>query len=191
MKKRLLSIILIGALSLTSVACGNKNDSDSNGGNSNSQSQGVNNNVSLVEIHEAVKEAYGDAYYPSMQYDETQIEELFGLNSDLYDEIIAEGPMISAHADTFIAVKAKEGKVDEVESKLNEYRDNLVNDTMQYPTNKIKIQASQVVKKGNYVFFILLGEIPMEVEEQGDEAILEEAKNQTNIAVEAIEKALK
>lgn len=191
MKKRLLSIILIGALSLTLVACGNKDGNDSNGGNSSSQSQEVNNDVALVDIHEAVKEAYGDAYYPSMQYDETQIEELFGLSSDLYDEIIAEGPMISVHVDTFIAVKAKEGKVDEVESKLNEYRDTLINDAMQYPTNKIKIEASKVVKKGNYVFFILLGEIPMEVQEQGDEAILEEAKNQVNIAVEAIEKALK
>lgn len=191
MKKILLSIILIGALSLTLVACNNKNNGDTNMENSDSQSQEVNNNVSLVDIHEAVKEAYGDAYYPNMQYDETQIEELFGLSSYIYDEVIAEGPMISANVDTFIAVKAKDHKADEVESKLNEYRDNLVNDTMQYPTNKVKIQASQVVKRGDYVFFILLGEIPMEVQEQGDEAIFEEAQKQTNIAIEAIDKSLK
>ena len=37
--------------------------------------------------------------------------------------------MISAHVDTFIAIKAKEGKGEEVEKALTSYRDYLINDS--------------------------------------------------------------
>ena len=33
---------------------------------------------------------------------------MFGISEDLYEESIAEGPMISVHVDTFLAFKAKE-----------------------------------------------------------------------------------
>ena len=61
---------------------------------------------------------------------------------------------------------------------------------MQYPMNQIKVQASRVEQVGNYVFFILLGDIPMEVEEKGEDAILAAAKEQAQIAVDAINKVL-
>lgn len=50
--------------------------------------------------------------------------------------------MISTFVETFIGVQAKDGKGDDVEAALNAYRDRLVGDTMQYPMNIAKIQAS-------------------------------------------------
>lgn len=104
----------------------------------------------LTQIHQAVKDAY-EEYIPSAPYDQAALEDLFGVSSDLYDSYIAEGPMISVHVETFVGIAAKEGKGEEVEQALNEYRDNLLADTLQYPMNLVKIQASQVIRHGDYV----------------------------------------
>lgn len=143
--------------------------------------------ISLDEIHAAVKEAYGENYIPSAVFDEQGMKELFGINSDLYDSFIAEGPMISVHVDTFVAVKAKEGKGEEVAQHLNDYRDSQLNGAMQYPMNLPKIEASQVVRHGDYVFFVMLGTPSEEAEAQGEEAALESAKENTQIAIDIID----
>ncbi|WP_343208101.1 DUF4358 domain-containing protein [Anaerolentibacter hominis] len=142
--------------------------------------------VSLSEIHDEIKSAYGEDYIPSMEYDESMLESLFGLKKDMYDEIVAEGPMISAHVDQFIAVKAAEGKADDVEKALNDYRDRQINDSMQYPMNQVKVKASEVVRHGDYVFFVMLGSYSMENDEEGEEAILEAAKTENKIGVDII-----
>lgn len=143
--------------------------------------------ISLDEIHAAVKEAYGENYIPSAAFDEQGMKKLFGINSDLYDSFIAEGPMISVHVDTFVAVKAKEGKGEEVAQHLNDYRDSQLNGAMQYPMNLPKIEASQVVRHGDYVFFVMLGTPSEEAEAQGEEAALESAKENTQIAIDIID----
>ncbi len=142
--------------------------------------------ISLDEIHTAVKEAYGENYIPSAPFDEQGMKDLFGINSDLYDSFIAEGPMISVHVDTFVAVKAKEGKGEEVEQHLKDYRDSQLNDAVQYPMNLPKIEASEVVRHGDYVFFVMLGTPSAEAEAQGEEAALESAKENNRIAIDMI-----
>lgn len=142
--------------------------------------------VDLTEVHQAVKEACGENYIPSMAYDEEMLANTFGLEADLYDSYIAEGPMITVQVEQFVAVKAKEGKGDQVAEKLNAYRDNLLNNSMQYPMNLPKIEASQVVQEGDYVFFVMLGSPTMEAEEQGEEAALESAKEANQAVVDTI-----
>lgn len=144
--------------------------------------------VQLSDIHEDIKEAYGENYIPSAEYDDTAVEDLFGVKKDLYEICIAEGPMISAHVDTFVAVKAVAGKGEEVEAALDRYRDNLLNETMQYPSNISKIQASQVVRHGDYVFFVMLGTPDSNAAEQGEEAELESAKKNNQVAIDIIDR---
>jgi len=94
---------------------------------------------------------------------------------------------MSAHVDTFIGIKAKEGKADAVEADLNAYRDNVVENSMQYPMNEEKVKASEVVRKGDYVFFVMLGQIP-------DETITDTAtfaKEQMQIGLDKIEELFK
>ena len=98
--------------------------------------------------------------------------------------------MMSVHVDTFIAVHANEGQADTVEEALNSYREYLVNDTMMYPMNIGKVAACRVYRNGDYVFFIMLGSIPLEVSDQGDEATKTYAEEQNEIAVKAIEELL-
>ena len=79
---------------------------------------------------------------------------------------------------------------EEVESALNAYRDSLVNDTMQYPMNLGKIQASRVERIGDYVCFVQLGADTSSVEEQGDEAVITYCQEQNELALEAIRQTL-
>lgn len=172
--KKWFCLVVAAVCVLGLAACGKKGD----------EKEAV--DVSLADIHQAVKDAYGEAYYPNMELDAATLESMMGLTSDMYDEVVAEGPMISASVDMFVAVKAAEGKGDDVEKVLNDYRDYLINDALQYPTNAVKVQASQVVRQGDYVFFVLLGEIPMDVEEQGEDAILKAAQDGVKIGVDTI-----
>ena len=140
----------------------------------------------LGKVYAAVKEAYGEKYVPSMMFDETMMEGTFGITKDQYDSYVAEGPMISAHVEMFVGVKAKEGKAADVAKALEDYRKSQLDGALQYPMNMPKIEASEVVTHGDYVFFIMLGSPEMEAEEQGEEAALESAKENNRIAVDTI-----
>lgn len=112
----------------------------------------------MAALRAAVVEAVGEEeYWPNMPMDGEMLNMFYGVSADMYDDFMAESPMISAHVDTLIIIKAKEGQADAVFDILADYRERLVNDTMQYPSNLGKIQASQVEKIGDYVVFVLLG----------------------------------
>lgn len=67
--------------------------------------------------------------------------------------------MMSAHVDTFIAVEAAEGKVQDVENALKAYKETLAGG-FQYPSNMSKVNAAQILTIDNKVFFVLLGAYP-------------------------------
>lgn len=187
--KKFLVAGLAAIMIFSMAACSNDDKNSDNGGNKNTESndnKDTQSKVKLSDICDAIKKAYGEDYVPDMEYDDIFITDTLGLSKDDYEEIVAEGPLVSFNIDTLIAVKAKDGKGDVVLERLNAYRDYLINDSLMYPTNAVKIQASQVVRHGDYVFFVCLGVIDMATEEQGDDAILEEAKANTKIAVDVI-----
>lgn len=142
--------------------------------------------VRLDDIYTAVKEAYGEKYIPGMQFDEQMMEDIFGLKNDLYDSYIGEGPMVSVQIDNFIAIEAKEGKGQEVQTIMEDYRESLLTDSMQYPMNLPKVQSSEVIRHGDYVFFVMLGTPSEESMEEGDEAALESSKETNQIAIDII-----
>lgn len=141
----------------------------------------------LNEIYAAVKEAYGERYIPSMELDSEMLENIYGISRDWYEACIAEGPMISAHVETFMGFKAVSGQEEDIAAALYDYRDQQLTDGMQYPMNLPKLEASQVLEKDGYVFFVMLGSADTEAEEQGEEAALESAKANNQIGVDVIE----
>ncbi len=162
--------------------------SESQGASSNGSSASA--DVSLNTILDAVKNAYGESYLPSMDLTAEDLDARYGLKADDYDEALGQVAMISTQVDTFVAVKAKEGKADTVVSALNAYRDDLVNNSMQYPMNVPKVNASQVYQKGNYVFFIMLGDFAPEDMLAEDPETVTFYEEQNQIAVKAIDEAL-
>ena len=74
----------------------------------------------------------------------------------------------------------------DVEKALTDYREYLLNDTMQYPMNISKIQSSRIETFGNYVCFVQLG---AETPEDEEEAILH-CQEENEKAIDAIRNAL-
>lgn len=142
--------------------------------------------VPVADILAAVQKAYGEDYIPSMDYDAQILSDLFGVKEDMVEEYVAQGPMISVQIDTFVAVRAKAGKADAVEQALKDYQKGQLDAAAQYPMNLAKANASEVVRYGDYVFFVMLGTPSMEAEEKGEEAALESAKENNKIALDAI-----
>ncbi|MGN0168106.1 MAG: DUF4358 domain-containing protein [Acetatifactor sp.] len=137
-------------------------------------------------IRTAITDALGENYWPTAALEPDMLESAFGITADMYDDYLAEMPMISAHVDTLVIIKAKEGQADAVEETLTAYREALVNDTMQYPMNLGKIQASRVEKVGNYVCFVQLGGDTTEALEKGDEAVIAQCQETNELVIEII-----
>lgn len=142
--------------------------------------------VDIKEIYEKIKEVFGEDYTPNREMDLEEIENAIGIKEDDMEEYIAEVPMMSVGVDTFIAIKAKEGRADAIESGLEEYRRYLVEDSMQYPMNIAKVNASKVVRHGDYVFFLMFGKYD-DREEAGEEERLDFAKEEVKKAEEIID----
>lgn len=206
MKKKLACMLLMGTLALSMAACGNGQDKntgaatetgvestegtvESTGASAESTEAG-NTGTPLQNAKKAVTDALGDDYWPDSEIPEEMLNETYGVSADLYDAYLGECPMISVNVDTLLIIHAKDGKVEDVENALNAYRDSLVNDTMQYPMNLGKIQASRVERIGDYVCFVQLGADTSSVEEQGDEAVITYCQEQNELALEAIRQTL-
>lgn len=182
-KVRNMALVLVATSCIAFTGCGGA-DKDSE---TTKESQEV-KVVQLAAVRDAVKEAYGDEYVPDYEFDTEYISNTFGITEDMFDEIIAEGPTVAFDIDTFIAVKAKEGKAEAVANALTSYKDAMIQDAMTYPENAIKLQGATVTVKGDYVFFTCLGVISDESKDAGDDAMLEETKKDNQKAVDAINK---
>ena len=132
-----------------------------------------------AEILNAIKEAYGEDYVPNMALDAETLNTLLNITSDQYISFAAEMPMISVRVDTVIIIEAAEGQADAIEEALNNYRKVQVEDTLQYPSNVARVNASKVVRKDNFVAFLMVGKVNenMEVSE-AEAAEYEEAEVQ-------------
>lgn len=170
---RCLAIIL--CLCLGAAGCGAPKDSPQ---------------VSVSKLLNRVKEAYGESYAPQMPLDTQALEQRYGLSGDMYVEALGETSLISVMVDEFVAVRAQQGRADDVEAALEDYRDYLVNEAVNYPMNTGKINGSLVYRNGNYVFFIMLGDMPQEVADGSPEEARAYAARQNEIAVEVIDELL-
>jgi uncharacterized protein DUF4358 len=141
--------------------------------------------VNIEDIHEKVKEEFGEDYIPDNQMELEQLETLVGVKVENVEEYIAETPMISVNVDTFIAIEAKEGKGDAVEESLQAYRTSILEQSMMYPMNQAKVNAAKVVRHGDYVFFLMLGKYD-DREDVTEEEALEFAKEEVERAENVI-----
>ena len=148
----------------------------------------------LTETYEAVKAAYGDDYMPAYMLTSEEFTEQYGVDLDDVADYIAEQALISFHVDRFVGIVAKPDRAEAVYDALVQFRENAITQSIQYPVNMPRVHASQVVRVGDYVFFILLGaQIPMEIHSgenvEENAKIFCEAENAK--AVDAINSILK
>ncbi|WP_066712100.1 DUF4358 domain-containing protein [Clostridium sp. Marseille-P299] len=143
-------------------------------------------NEAIDTFHAKVKEMVGENYLPSMAYDATRLKEVVGIEPEWYDAALAEGPMMSAHVDELIVIHATEGNLENVQNAMKAYHETILANTLNYPMNVPRIQGSVVETVGDYVLFVMVGNIDEMQYTEEDEmaaaykeqnlAIVEEAK---------------
>lgn len=209
--KKLVICMLIGAMVLGTTACGSKDAQESSVAESSSAVESSQESVvessevvepevapeeagawseEMAGLRESVVTELGTDYWPAMAIPAEILEANFGLTSDMYADYMGEMPMMSAHVDTLLIVKAAEGQEEAVEQALQAYRDAQVENSMQYPMNLGKVQASVVERMDGYVVFALLGGDTMGVAEQGDEAIIKQCQEHNERALNVIAEKL-
>ena len=176
--KRIMTLMLAMLMIFALAACGA------------GEEEAVQKDYTAQEIFDAIKEAYGENFIPDGDMVEEEYTETYGLNMDDVAEIKAQMAMISFHPDRIVVVKANEGKGEAVEAALTAARDNLVQNGMWYPANLAKVNASQVLRNGDYVVFMMLGAVDDNVEATEEDAA-KFAKEQMEIGVEAFNKLFK
>lgn len=178
-----LTIFITLTLSIMLVGCSSDNNSSSS-----SSSSSVSSNSNVTKIDEAltkVKAIYPSDLFPAMEIDEEVLVNKYGIHKNDIKSYKALGPMMSAHVDTFIAIESTDGKASEVESSLKKYKNEFEKD-MHYPSNLDKVKASQVLKHGNDVYYIILGDMSTASDSATEDQLIELAKSEVKKAVDAI-----
>lgn len=197
MKKVIACLLMVIVVSIGTGGCGKDNNTNKennhlgNTGMPGSEAEGgYNQDISVQEIKDAVVDVLGENYWPDMAIDATSLEEIYGIKPDMYEEYIAECPMINVNVDTLIIIKAKEGQEETIINTLEEYRERNISDNMQYPMNLGKVQASRIEAYDNYVCFVQLGADTTAAMDVSEEAVVDQCLEENERALDAIEKAL-
>jgi len=119
----------------------------------------IKKDTTLQNIVDKVAEEFGDFYVqmPS-KLDATTLKDLFNIDPAIVDEYAGDFAMTMTSADNFVAIKAKEGKVEEVKQALENRRAQVQQTFEQYLPGPLQVaKAGKVIVKGNYVFLIMIG----------------------------------
>ena len=148
----------------------------------------------FAPFRDALRGVYGENYRPNTRMTDEQVRTELGLDDSLYEEVYAENVSGGTHPDTFIAVKAKEGKTEEVKQKLIAYKRHL-SQSESYKDYGDHIEAAQVFAEGDYVFFLLTGNgnsMNGDAAESGDssEGLAERLGKEVQRGIDAIREAL-
>ena len=157
----------------------------SSGDISGSDSNDKNSTLSAKSLRDAVAKAYGENYLPDQAMDAEMIESEFGLTKDMYDEVVAEAPLIGFHPDRLVIVKPKKGKEANVKRALEDALLVMKEQQMQYPVNVAKVNAGKVLEKDGYYCFMILGQTDDTSENDNDAAKF--AEKQIDIGVKAFD----
>jgi len=172
MKKRKFSIyaVLLFSLCLIAASC--------NGTNIKKEEPDI------KEIRDAVADTYGEKYTALNSGTIEELASILSLDENVIEDYFYNTPLMSVNADVFIGIKAKNGKADDVEKAINNYKDYLINDSMQYPMNLAKVSSTTVSRYGNYIFLVMLGDPGADIEDETE--ALEHCRQQNRIATDKI-----
>lgn len=112
----------------------------------------------LTDLHEAIKDTYGDFYIPSRAIEDEELQLNYGISMNYVESYIAESAMMSTYADVFLSFKAVKGKADIIESELKTYRGDLLEKFAENKAVYAKIETSEVFRYGDYVIYMVVGQ---------------------------------
>lgn len=178
--KKILLIVMTAALALGGCGKSTSGTETSDGG--------YRDDVSTQVLVEAVASELGEEYWADMELAPEYLDDWYGVSGEMYEEYYGQTPMISANVDSLIIVKATDEHLEDVQNALNNYKETMVQDSLQYPANVPKIQASRIETYGNYVCYVQLGAGMND--EHEEEGMLKACQEANERALEVIEKEL-
>lgn len=154
--KKFIAILLAAMLLVTFAACGSKK----------SESNTIKDDKKLADVITAVNEKFAESYGPdysavamNMDIDEQYISDFLELDSSVYDEYAGGVSMSMTNSDALIAMKAKEGKVEQVQQAFEKRLQDITAQYEFYPVSGSydRAKSGEVYVKGDYVFLIVVG----------------------------------
>ena len=122
-----------------------------------SGSGGLKDSATLQEIVDKIDTEIG-IQMPS-ELDEQTLQDLFGVKKEDVEEFYGKFAMVMNSSDNVIAIKAKDGKAEDVKAALEKRKEDVIQSFEQYlPDQYEKAQKGLVITKGNYVFLVIVGE---------------------------------
>lgn len=120
--------------------------------------------TTLKQISEKIDSEFGEygAIAMATEIDETTLKDLYYINPEDVEEFYGTNSMSMTNSDAFLAVKAKDGKVDSIKESLEKRKADLEAQFEFYPVNGsyVRAKSSEIYQVGNYVFFICVGVMP-------------------------------
>ncbi len=184
-------MICAAVLSIVFVACGTDDGhSEPTDETESARSSGSNWSAEMEEIRSAVVDTLGEDYLPNALISAEVLEHSYGIAPDMYEDYLGEMPSTSVNVDTLLIVKAKEGEADAVEEALGAYREQALEENVQYPENLAKTYASRIEAIGNYVCFVQLGGDVEAAAEGGHEEIIAHCLEQNEITLTVLQNTI-
>ena len=145
MLKKTICCLMAAMLLLTSAACGSKAPA----------APTLKEGVTLQSIVDTLAEKYG--FTMPAELDDSILKDFLGIDPEDVEEYTGYITMVNISTDNLIAIKAKEGKVEMVQKKLEERQDAQAKEFEQYLQDQYqKVTAGKVIVIGDYVFLATL-----------------------------------
>lgn len=125
-------------------------------------------------------------YYPDMAVEAEQLEEIFGITSEMYKDFLGEVCQDGTNVDTLLIIEAKDDKVEAVQEAMFAYRDAKEKATLEDSRNIGKVRASRIETNGNYVSFVQLGGDVTAALASGEDAVIEQCLQINELVLEVI-----
>lgn len=91
--------------------------------------------------------------------DDDTLKDVFNINPEDIEEYYGEYSVVNTSSDHIIAVKVKEGRMDDVKKAFEDRKASVVKSFEQYlPDQLEKAQNASLIEKGPYLFFVIAGD---------------------------------
>ena len=165
--KKLLTLLSIAVCCITFLsACGSKDGKSPSGSASAELKEGQ----SLQAIIDRIDTEVGISM-PS-DVDDNVLTDICYIPMDAVEDYAGKITFVNVSSDNVIAVKAKEGQIDTVKAGLTKRLEDVQESFEQYlPEQYEKAKKGQILIKGNYAFFLIIGESSETMDQDMEKAI--------------------
>lgn len=103
--------------------------------------------------------------------DDSTLKDVFGIDPEWIEEYYGEYSAANTSADHLLAFKVKEGHVEDVKKALEARREAIIQGFEESLLEQLeKARNATIVEKGNYVFFVIAGDVQNDADKEANKA---------------------